>query len=308
MKLGPRKPSIKKSIKARTTGKVKRSVKKAAIPGYGKKGTGWIKDPKKAAYNKVYNKTTFGVNPLSSIDVNKKSLNSNIKNDNQNNQQSSKQILEVVGTQYTDAERILRNVLKDRGETWDTYGYQYHDLELVLVPEPDNEYDPKAIAVYSNHPTPKNAKINRSGKIGYLPRNSGVILNEPSEIGTTIKEGYGKFYIKIDVSQYLERKESVIEERESLLEAENINNTIIQNASSTEKEKNENKILVNKFIFSLLAIFLGMFGIQWFYAQKFKRGLLYFIFSWTSITFFLGLYEGIKALLTPTDNSYLIKR
>ena len=65
MKIGPRKPSIKKSIKARTTGRAKRQIKKAVIPGYGKKGTGWIKDPKKAAYNKVYNKTTYGVNPLS---------------------------------------------------------------------------------------------------------------------------------------------------------------------------------------------------------------------------------------------------
>lgn len=37
----------------------KRTVKKAVIPGYGKKGSGWIKDPKKAAYNKVYKKTTF---------------------------------------------------------------------------------------------------------------------------------------------------------------------------------------------------------------------------------------------------------
>ncbi|MGC3797822.1 restriction endonuclease, partial [Enterococcus faecium] len=37
----------------------KRAVKKAVIPGYGKKGTGWIKTPKKAAYNKVYKKTTF---------------------------------------------------------------------------------------------------------------------------------------------------------------------------------------------------------------------------------------------------------
>ena len=46
-----RKPSVKKSIKARTTGKAKRAVKKAVIPGYGKKGSGWIKDPKKAAYN-----------------------------------------------------------------------------------------------------------------------------------------------------------------------------------------------------------------------------------------------------------------
>ncbi|EOH55907.1 hypothetical protein UA3_01090 [Enterococcus faecium EnGen0263] len=59
MKIGMRKPSIKKSISARTTGKAKRAVKKAVIPGYGKKGSGWITDPKKAAYNKVYKKTTF---------------------------------------------------------------------------------------------------------------------------------------------------------------------------------------------------------------------------------------------------------
>ena len=56
-----RKPSIKKSISARTTGKLKRSLKKKVIPGYGKKGTGWIKNPKKAAYNKVYRKTTFSI-------------------------------------------------------------------------------------------------------------------------------------------------------------------------------------------------------------------------------------------------------
>ncbi|HFD0862236.1 TPA: hypothetical protein QFQ46_002303 [Enterococcus faecium] len=59
MKIGMRKPSIKKSISARTTGKAKRAVKKAVIPSYGKKGSGWIKDPKKATYNKVYKKTTF---------------------------------------------------------------------------------------------------------------------------------------------------------------------------------------------------------------------------------------------------------
>lgn len=65
MKVGIRKPSIKKSVKARTTGKLKRSVKKAVIPGYGKKGMGLITDPKKAVYNKVYSKTTIGVNSLS---------------------------------------------------------------------------------------------------------------------------------------------------------------------------------------------------------------------------------------------------
>lgn len=61
MKIGMRKHSLKKSIKARTTGKAKRALKKAVIPGYGKKGTGWIKNPKKAAYNKVYKKTTFSI-------------------------------------------------------------------------------------------------------------------------------------------------------------------------------------------------------------------------------------------------------
>lgn len=55
-----RKPSIKKSISARTTGKAKRAVKKAVVPGYGKKGMGYVKNPKKAVYNKVYNKTSTG--------------------------------------------------------------------------------------------------------------------------------------------------------------------------------------------------------------------------------------------------------
>ncbi len=61
MKFGIRTPSLKKSFKARTTGKAKRAVKKALIPGYGKKGAGWVKNPKKAVYNKVYNKTSFSL-------------------------------------------------------------------------------------------------------------------------------------------------------------------------------------------------------------------------------------------------------
>ena len=64
MKYGVRKPNIKKSIKARTTGKVKRQVKKAVNPLYGKKGMGIVNDPKKAAYNAVYNRTTVGVSDI----------------------------------------------------------------------------------------------------------------------------------------------------------------------------------------------------------------------------------------------------
>jgi hypothetical protein len=61
MKFGLRKFSWKKSLRARTTGKWKRRVKKAVIPFYGKKGTGIIKNPKKAIYNKVYNRTSFSI-------------------------------------------------------------------------------------------------------------------------------------------------------------------------------------------------------------------------------------------------------
>ncbi|MDK6445752.1 hypothetical protein QP104_07470 [Alloscardovia omnicolens] len=61
MKIGMRKPSIKKSLKARTTGKVKRTAKKAVNPLYGKKGTGLITNPERSIKNKVYEKTTFSI-------------------------------------------------------------------------------------------------------------------------------------------------------------------------------------------------------------------------------------------------------
>lgn len=64
MKIGMRTPNLKRSLKARTTSKWKRQIKKAVIPGYGQKGIGWIKKPKKAMYNKVYRKTTFGLSDI----------------------------------------------------------------------------------------------------------------------------------------------------------------------------------------------------------------------------------------------------
>lgn len=64
MKFGLRTPSVKKMVKARTTGRVKREIKSAINPFYGKKGMGMINDPKKAIYNKVYNKTTFSLRDI----------------------------------------------------------------------------------------------------------------------------------------------------------------------------------------------------------------------------------------------------
>ena len=64
-----RKPSFKKSFSAKTKGRATRTIKRACNPCYGKKGSGWINDPERAAYNHLYNKTTQGVHDHSSFEV-----------------------------------------------------------------------------------------------------------------------------------------------------------------------------------------------------------------------------------------------
>lgn len=61
MKIGLRKPSPKKSLRARTTGRAKRAVKRRLIPGYGKPSMGFVKNPKRSVKNAVYQRTTFSV-------------------------------------------------------------------------------------------------------------------------------------------------------------------------------------------------------------------------------------------------------
>lgn len=67
MKVGLRTPSIKKSVKARTTGRVTRAAKKSVNPLYGKKGMGFVKDPERSVKNSVYHKTTFGVSDVVNV-------------------------------------------------------------------------------------------------------------------------------------------------------------------------------------------------------------------------------------------------
>lgn len=58
MKFGPRKPSLNKPIAART------SIKRQIVHRGGLKmprGYGWVRNPKKYVYNKVYNRTTFDI-------------------------------------------------------------------------------------------------------------------------------------------------------------------------------------------------------------------------------------------------------
>jgi hypothetical protein len=66
MKFGFRKPSLKKKLAARTS--LKRVVRhRMGIKA--PKGYGWLTNPKKAAYNKVYNKTSTGCSFLLTLVV-----------------------------------------------------------------------------------------------------------------------------------------------------------------------------------------------------------------------------------------------
>nr|WP_107964535.1 hypothetical protein [Sphingomonas sp. PP-CE-3G-477] len=61
MKFGMRKPSLRKSIPARTSTKriIRNTLGLKAPRGYG-----WFTNPKKAAYNRVYNRTSFSLASL----------------------------------------------------------------------------------------------------------------------------------------------------------------------------------------------------------------------------------------------------
>ena len=58
MKFGLRKPSLRKSIAARTS--VKRFIRHS-VGVKAPRGWGWLTNPKKAAYNRVYSRTTFSL-------------------------------------------------------------------------------------------------------------------------------------------------------------------------------------------------------------------------------------------------------
>lgn len=160
MKIGVRTPSLKKSFKARTTGRINRTLKKSVNPLYGKKGMGYIKNPEKAIYNKAYHKVT--VDPLKPL-----------KNGSRNN------------TKRT-------------------------------APEPE-------------------------------------------------LVGYG-FY-KIETKEYI----------------------------------------CNKLLYILLAVFLGIFGAQYFYSGQNKKGFLSLFFFWSVVPFFVGLYCALVALFLKADSNGNIK-
>lgn len=58
MKFGPRRPSFRKRIAARTSWK---RYARHSLGFKAPRGWGWVTNPKKAAYNRIYSRTTFDI-------------------------------------------------------------------------------------------------------------------------------------------------------------------------------------------------------------------------------------------------------
>ncbi len=136
MKFGVRKPSIKKSIKARTTGKIKRTIKRSVNPTYGKKGMGFVNNPKKAIYNKVYNKTTVSVSDILKSTSRKTRVSQSEKD---NAQEISYSILE-------DAKKLTNTINKAYlpNVFFDSYNQLLAYMEKLVSLEPYCNYSVKS--------------------------------------------------------------------------------------------------------------------------------------------------------------------
>ena len=63
-------------------------------------------------------------------------------------------------------------------------------------------------------------------------------------------------------------------------------------------------VVKQKLIQSVLAIFLGTVGAHKFYQGKTWQGVLYFLFSWTTLPTWIGMLEGVRYLFMPIEDFY----
>jgi TM2 domain-containing membrane protein YozV len=82
----------------------------------------------------------------------------------------------------------------------------------------------------------------------------------------------------------------------------NINNSNT-NTNPNTVYSGEGKKVVNKWVYVLLAFFLGGIGAHKFYAGKIGAGICYLLFCWTGIPALIAFIEWIIALCAKADSN-----
>lgn len=71
---------------------------------------------------------------------------------------------------------------------------------------------------------------------------------------------------------------------------------IVEKPSFFDRWENNPKE-VNILVYALLALFLGMFGVQKFYKGNTRSGMKSLVFFWTGVPLVIGVFEGLYCLI-----------
>lgn len=153
-----------------------------------------------------------------------------------------------------------------------------------LVPEPDNPHDPKAVAVYAQHPLSLEWL-----KIGYIKAGS------TGRVDTS-----ASYNLEMGGGPYKEISEDEVESGEvnfwaSIEKASMSEEPVVPSKTPRRAQEKQPEIKSRKTAL-LLCIFLGFFGAHKFYEGKAGMGILYlftaglFIFGWITDIFKLLKY------------------
>lgn len=135
-----------------------------------------------------------------------------------------------------------------------------------------------------------------------------------NEDGSTTRALYEWFHFKPEVGAQVD----VFEDGDELIihKAEKAANTIDNlqdkiNINIVNENNNTQSVgdyvqygrVVNKWIYFILAFFLGWIGIHKFYSGFTGKGIMYLLFCWTAIPTVTAFFTSIMTLLKPADQN-----
>lgn len=148
-------------------------------------------------------------------------------------------------------------------------------------------------------------------KIIKLDFDDVVIANED---GSTTRAVYEWFNFKPEVGDLVDvfedGDELIIHKAEKVASAtdnlqDKININIVNENNNTQSVGGyvQHGRVVNKWVYFILALFLGGIGVHKFYSGFSGKGIMYLVFSWTLIPAIIAFFTSIMTLLKPADQN-----